>query len=279
MRSFVVPNLLFYDMNLSMINDLKKKIVVVTGSGNGIGKAIAEKFAENNGRVVLATIDETEGKRVEKELLEKGYQARFIQTDVRSEESVIQMLKQVKLLYGDTQILVNNAGITLFKSIFEATLEDWNLVLGTDLRGVFLCSKYMAQNLVNKNLPGSIINISSNHAYRTLPDAEMYAAAKGGVNAMTRSMALSLGRYGIRVNSVCPGFTDTHHYTEWLKEKKTPEEAHKQIESFHSTGHISTPEDIAHMVLFLASDLSKNITGADFLVDGGLTSKLYHLKI
>lgn len=262
-----------------MINDLENKVVVVTGSGNGIGKTIAKKFAENGCRVVLATIDEKEGKGVEEELLQKGYKAHFIQTDVREEQSIVRMLERVKSLYGNVQILVNNAGITLFKSIFEATLEDWNLVLGTDLRGVFLCSKHVAQNLVNEKLPGSIINISSNHAYRTLPDAEMYAAAKGGVNAMTRSMALSLGEYGIRVNSVCPGFTDTHHYTEWLKERKIPEEAHKQIESFHSTGRISSPEDIAHMVLFLASDLSDNITGADFLIDGGLTSRLYHPKL
>src|SRR5690554_207877 len=105
-----------------MISDLNNKVVVVTGSGNGIGKSIAKKFAEKACRVILATIDETKRKGVEGELLQKGYKVHFIQTDVREEQSIIQMLEQVKSLYGNVQILVNNAGITLFKSIFEATI-------------------------------------------------------------------------------------------------------------------------------------------------------------
>src|SRR5690606_41306799 len=116
-----------------------------------------------------------------------------------------------------------NAGITIFKPLIETTMEDWNKVIDTDLKGVFLCSKYAAQNMIAHKTKGCIINISSNHAYRTLPDTEVYAAAKGGINAMTRSMAISLGKSGIRVNSICQGFTDTLHYQNWLTAQENPE--------------------------------------------------------
>ncbi len=260
------------------MNNLENKIVIVTGAGNGIGKGIAESFAEQGACVILATLDVGEGEQVEQDFLNKGYQAKFVHTDVRIEASVIGLFERVKSLYGVPQVLVNNAGVTVFKSILEATLEDWSQVIDTDLRGVFLCSRYFAQHLIGTNLPGTIVNISSNHALRTLPDTEMYAAAKGGVNAMTRSMALSLGKYGIRVNSVCPGFTHTYHYENWLGEKEEPELVHSQVADLHATGKISQPRDIANMVCFLSGSLSSNITGGEFLVDGGLTGQLYRSK-
>ncbi|WP_140938300.1 SDR family NAD(P)-dependent oxidoreductase [Sphingobacterium lumbrici] len=258
------------------MDELKDKVVVVTGAGNGIGKGIAELFARYGAKVFLATKYDEEGSRVEKEFVESGFWAKYIQTDVSDEESVRSMIAEVGKVMGRIDVLVNNAGITIFKSILEATTADWDKVINTDLKGVFLCSKYVAEHMVVHKNKGSIINISSNHAYRTLPDTEMYAAAKGGVNAMTRSMAISLGQYGIRVNSVCPGFTDTNHYQNWLGAKENPQLLEREILDLHASGRISTPEDIAHIVCFLASDKSGNITGSDFLVDGGLTSRLYY---
>lgn len=261
------------------MNNLTNKIVVVTGSGNGIGKGIARSFAEQGAKVVIATLDATEGESVEREFLRDGLSAKFVHTDVRSEASIIILFEQVQSIYGIPNVLINNAGITLFKSILTATVDDWTRVIDTDLKGVFLCSKYFAQVLVNSGLSGAIVNISSNHAMRTLPDTEMYAAAKGGVNAMTRSMALSLGRYGIRVNSVCPGFTNTYHYENWLQDKEFPDTVSREVNELHATGRISEPVDIANMVCFLAGDLSSNITGSEFLVDGGLTGQLYKSSV
>lgn len=258
------------------MNKINKKVVVVTGAGSGIGKGIASQFATSDYCVVLATLNKQEGEQLEKELVSLGQEAYFVQTDVREERSVKDMVRAVISHYGRVDVLVNNAGVTLFKPLLEATLDDWSRVIDTDLRGVFLCSKYVAEAMVKTEVKGAIINISSNHAFRTLPHTEMYAAAKGGVNAMTRSMALSLGSYGIRVNCVCPGFTDTDHYQTWLHDKESPDAVERDVLKLHATGRISTPADIAQLVGFLASEASANITGAEFLVDGGLTAGLYH---
>jgi len=260
------------------MNEIKDKVIIVTGAGKGIGEGIATYFAECGAKVILATINDQEGQYLENRLTDKGYQVHFVQTDVCSEASVINMVTQAEHRFGSIDMLVNNAGITLFKSILEATLEDWDRVINTDLRGVFLCTKYVAQSMINNQIKGAVVNISSNHAFRTLPNTEMYAAAKGGVNAMTRSMALSLGKYGIRVNCVCPGFTDTYHYQQWLMEKEDPQVVESDVLKLHATGRISTPEDIANMVAFLVGPASGNITGGEFMVDGGLTAGLYHAE-
>jgi len=258
------------------MKELKNKVIIVTGAGNGIGKGIAKTFARYGAKIIIATQYDTEGLQVESEILAEGNWAKHIKTDVREEASIKNLISEVSIHLGRIDILINNAGITMFKSILDSSIDDWNKVIDTDLRGVFLCSKYIAQFMISKNLSGSIINISSNHAYRTLPNTEIYAAAKGGVNAMTRSMALSLGKYGIRVNTICPGFTDTHHYQTWLKEKSNSLQINEDVLNLHASHKISTPDDIANLAVFLASDNSKNITGADFLIDGGLTARLYH---
>src|SRR5699024_868558 len=123
---------------------------------------------------------------------------------------------------------------------------------------------------------GSIINISSNHAFSTLPDTEIYAAAKGGINAMTRSMALSLGKHNIRVNALCPGFTDTPHYQNWLSERDFHGTLEKEVLDLHSVPRICTPDDIAQLAIYLASNESKMMTGECMVLDGGLATRLYH---
>jgi NAD(P)-dependent dehydrogenase (short-subunit alcohol dehydrogenase family) len=125
---------------------------------------------------------------------------------------------------------------------------------------------------------GSIINISSNHALATIPNAEMYAAAKGGVNAMTRSLALSLGKYGIRANAIMPGFTETPHYQQWMKDKAASG-VEAEVLSLHATGHITSPKEIGKLAVYLASDDSISMTGAELLIDNALSTRLYHSKI
>lgn len=253
----------------------KVPVVIVTGSGKGIGKGIAKRFAIEGAEVIIATRTAEDGLNTEKELQDLGARATFIQTDVANEASIIHLVSEIDQHFGRIDVLVNNAGVTLFRPLLKATIEDWEKVMNIDLRGVFLCSKHVAAYMVKKKTRGSIINISSNHATSTLPDTEIYAAAKGGVNAMTRSMAISLGKYGIRVNSISPGFTDTPHYQKWLAEKADPERIEKEIFGLHATGSICSPEDIANLAYFLAFDQSAKITGSDILIDGGLTARLY----
>lgn len=257
---------------------LKGNVAIVTGAGKGIGRGIADVFAREGAAVVIATQGEKSGKEAEQEVMEQGGDAFFVRTDVSLEESVRSMVDEVMKRYGRIDTLVNNAGITLFKPLHEATVDDWERIINVDLRGVFLCSKYVSMEM-KKLQKGSIINISSNHAVSTLPDSEIYAAAKSGVNGMTRSMALSLGKYGIRVNALCPGFTNTPHYQSWLHEFDHPEKVDEEVKNLHATGRISNPEDIAKMAVYLASDESEMMTGAELILDGGLSARLYHSKI
>lgn len=251
------------------------KIVIVTGSGKGIGRGIALAFAKEGATVIVATLGNDEGQEAEREIHALGGQALFVQTDVSSEESIKQMVERVMVTYGRIDVLVNNAGITIFKPLIEATLDDWEALMNIDLRGVFLCSKYVVPHMMKQG-KGAIINISSNHAKATLPHTEIYAAAKAGVNGMTRSMALSLGKSGIRVNAICPGFTDTPHYQTWLEAHGDAAEIERQVYDIHAGHRICTPEDIGKLALFLASDEAEMITGAEMLIDGGVTAQLYY---
>lgn len=164
------------------------------------------------------------------------------------------------------------------RPLLEATAEDWDNVINIGLRGVFLCSKHVAAHMV-KQKKGAIFNISSNHALATLPDTEIYAAAKAGDNGMTRSMALSLGKAGIRVNAICPGFTDTPHYRTWLNKDGNAAEVEREVRFVHAGNRISTPQDIGRLAVFLASDGAEMITGAEILIDGSMSARLYNSKV
>ena len=256
---------------------LKNQVAIVTGAGSGIGRGIAQVFAAEGANVVIATLVEKEGLETQALIEAQGSKASFIHTDVSSEASIKAMVNQVADCYGQIDTVVNNAGITLFKPLLEASVDDWDKLININLRGVFLCSKYAAQ--VMKDKGGSIINISSNHARATIPHAEIYAASKGGINAMTRAMALSLGPYGIRVNAIMPGFTSTPHYDRWLAEKGADGTLEQEILSLHATAQIASPEDIGHLAVYLASSESKSMTGAEVLIDNALSTRLYNSKI
>ncbi|SFJ17828.1 SDR family NAD(P)-dependent oxidoreductase [Thermoflavimicrobium dichotomicum] len=253
---------------------LKNKIAIVTGAGKGIGRGIAKVFAQEGATVIIATLGEDEGTATEKEIAESGGQAWFIQTDVSKIDSIQNMVQQVVKRYGRIDILVNNAGVTLFKTLLDATVEDWEFVMNIDLRGVFFCSKYVASEMIKGGIRGSIINISSNHAIATLPDTEIYAAAKAGVIGMTKSMALSLGKYGIRVNAICPGFTDTPHLQNWFSKQEAW--VRQGVNEIHALGRIGTPEDVGYLAVYLASDESEMMTGGQLVLDGGVTARLYN---
>lgn len=250
-------------------------MALITGAGNGIGRGIAQILAKEGATVIIATIVKEEGEQTVSDICKEGGNAYFIQTDVSSEKSIIDMTKKVNEQFGTIHTLVNNAGITVFKSIEEATIEDWNKVINTNLRGMYFVTKH-ALPLLKQNKKSSIINISSNHSKCTIADSEMYTATKTGINGMTRAMAISLGKYGIRVNAICPGFTNTSHHQQWIREQGAPEEIEKKVLDLHAADRICTPADIGKLALYLASDDSEMMTGSELLIDGGATSYLFH---
>lgn len=257
--------------------NVENKVVIVTGSGKGIGRAIAEEYGRRNSIVIVAEIDEASGKEVEQTIISDGGRALFIRTDVTIEENIKQMIQTTVDTYGPVDTLVNNAGITVFKSVEDCSANDWDLVMNTDLRSVFLTSKYIT-DVMKENGGGSIINIASNHVHATLPDTEMYAAAKSGVVGFTKSLALSLGKYGIRVNAICPGFMDTYHYQDWLSKFEDKQFIQKEVDSLHATEKMGNPQEVANVCIFLSSNLVDQMTGSCITLDGGLSTRLYHSK-
>jgi NAD(P)-dependent dehydrogenase (short-subunit alcohol dehydrogenase family) len=251
---------------------LQGQVAIVTGAGQGIGRGIAQVLAREGATVVISTI-EPQGESVAQQIRDSGAQALFVQTDVAQEESVRAMIETVVARLHRIDILVNNAGITLIRAMHETTLDDWNRVLDVNLRGAWLCSKYAAEEM-KKVGRGSIINISSNHAVASVPNAEMYAASKAGLSGMTRAMALSLGPHGIRVNAICPGFTASERMQQWLEKKDSSRD---ELLSWHVLGRINQPQDIGNVAAFLASDDAAMITGENLMVDGGVSARLFKM--
>jgi len=251
----------------------KDKIVVVTGGGQGIGRAISREFAREGAKVVIADIDAEAGLENKDFILSQGYDAYFVETNVAVEDSVKNLVDKILVRYKTIDILVNNAAIGGFGSMFENGVEAWDNVIATNLRGPFMCSKYCSK-VMSENGGGAIINIASTRAFMSEPDTEAYSASKGGLIALTHSLAVSLSKYKIRVNSISPGWIEV---SEWKKSSKAKipmlsEADHSQ----HPAGRVGKPEDIAEACLFLCSNEAGFITGSNLTVDGGMTIKMIY---
>jgi NAD(P)-dependent dehydrogenase (short-subunit alcohol dehydrogenase family) len=176
---------------------------------------------------------------------------------------------------GALHILINNAGFNMFKGIADTTPAEWDRIMQVDLRGIYLMTR-RALPLLKKAGKSSMISIASVHAHATVPHLTAYAAAKGGVVAVTRSLCQELGPFGIRVNSISPGFTNTAIMDRWLASVPDPQETMRQVNSFHPLGRIAEPKEIGYLAAFLSSDYAAFITGVNVTIDGGLTSRLMH---
>ena len=247
-----------------------KKTAIVTGGGQGIGKAIARLLLENNFSVVLAEIDSDAGRETQQELRDFG-EVTFIETDVSSEPSVIYMVEETVNRFGKIKLLVNNAGVFIQKPINFLTLQEWNHILGVNLTGTFLCSKYASSNFTDH---ASIINISSTRALMSEPDTESYSATKGAMIALTHAMAVSLGPQ-IRVNCISPGWVEVRDWKKSIR-RIVPEHS-EQDKAQHPAGRVGSPMDIASMVLYLTEDKNSFITGQNIVIDGGMTKKMTYI--
>jgi len=249
---------------------LKDKVAIITGAGSGQGKASAHLFAKEGAKVVIAEWNETNGKQVEQEIVQAGHEALFIQTDISNETNVTSLVEQVMDRYGKIDVLFNNAGIGFssrskykMAPLVETPLKDWNDILSINLNGAYLMSKHILPVMI-KQQRGNIINNASLNGILGVTGADAYTAAKGGVVALTRVMAVDYGKYNIRVNCICPGAIDTPMIADVLNESTVS----KNYEA-NPLGRIGKPEEIAYAALFLASDESSYITGLIMPVDGG----------
>jgi 3(or 17)beta-hydroxysteroid dehydrogenase len=249
------------------------KTAIVTGAARGLGQAIALLLAKEGAKVAVTDILEDGGKKTAEEIRRGGGEAIFIKHDVTSEDSWGGVVKQVLSEFGKLDILVNNAGVQVVKEIAETSLEDWRGLMSVNLDGVFLGTKH-AIMAMKESSGGSIVNISSVAGIiGTADDTAAYCASKGGVRLFTKAAALECSKmghgYNIRVNSVHPGVIKTDMVASMMAQDA---ELKKRLESNMPIGFLGEPIDIAYAVLYLASDESRLITGAELIVDGGWTA-------
>ncbi|WP_205499860.1 SDR family NAD(P)-dependent oxidoreductase [Rufibacter psychrotolerans] len=251
------------------------KVVLITGGAQGIGRGMAQAFSGVGARVIITDLDPEAGGDALAWLEAQYLKAEFYPCDVSQEDQVQHLMEQIGQQYGHLDVLINNAGIAspARKPLAQLPMKEFDQVLAVNLRGPFLCAKY-ALPLLEKALHPAILNISSTRAFMSEPDTFGYSASKGGLEALTHSLAVSLGPQRIRVNAISPGWIETGL---WQKEGAKKEPNHSpQDKAQHPVGRVGTPEDIAQAALFLCSDKACFITGQRLVIDGGMTVKMIY---
>ena len=246
------------------------KHVIVTGGAQGIGQIIALSLQKVGYHVSIFDIDGEALEEVKSKFDKK--KVSFYLTDVSSEVSVRSSIRAAVRKSGSLYGLVNNAVYEVFKPMADLTLDEWNRAIGTNLTGTFLCSKFCAPDLIESK--GSIVNICSTRAFQSEPDTESYSASKGGVLALTHSMAISLAPH-VRVNSISPGWIDVSAYKKKSMQQKVELSAEDHAQ--HPVGRVGNGFDIAQMVMFLLDSANGFITGQNFVIDGGMTKKMIYV--
>lgn len=247
---------------------LAGKVAVVTGGGGGIGRAVSETFAVHGAEVVVAEIDADRAAETVAAIRAAGGDALAQPVDVRQPEEVTRLAEATFTEYGRVDVLVNNVGHYLFRAapFLDTDAEHWDSLYAVNLRHLFLCTKAFAPRMVEQGEGGSIVNVSTVEAFRGIPMMAVYSAFKAGVTQFTKSLALELGNDSIRVNAIAPDLTETIQvpYDRWV-----PEEQRHLVPRWVPLGRFGTPDDIAGVALFLASDLSAFVTGTTVHADGG----------
>ena len=253
---------------------VKDKSIIITGAASGIGKAASLLCAQHGAKIAVADINAVEGKKVVKEIQDKGGHAQFWHLNTSDEKEVQKVFSEVSKEFGKIDILVNNAGIPgANKPTHEISEQEWDAVMAINVKGVFFCTKHVIPYL-QKNKQGSIINLSSIYGLVGARDIPIYHASKGAVRLMSKTDAMFYAKDKIRVNSIHPGFIWTA-FTESFGEKFPGgiEAYRKHMGGLHPLGHMGEPDDIAYGVLYLASEESKFMTGSELVIDGGYTAR------
>ena len=240
------------------------KVALVTGASRGIGAAIAERFARDGARVVGVSRAPFEG----------DLDVEFARADVSSPGDVEQLVEDVVQRHGRLDVLVNNAAIEHEGTVVETSPEDWDRVMAVNLRSVFLCSKYAIPHLSRTR--GAIINVASVDGLWAEPSLAAYCAAKGGVIALTRAIAIDHGPEGVRCMCICPSYVATDMLEQFYDAQPDPAAARAGAAALHPLGRISTPAEVAALAVWLSSDDASFATGQAYVLDGGLTAGRSH---
>lgn len=248
---------------------LQDRVAIVTGASKGIGRAIAGAFASEGARVAICSRRPEEGEAAAGELRAAGQEVIYIQADVADIDDARRLVEGTIAQWGRLDILCNNAGVGMLRSLEETTPEEWRYLMSINLDGVFHCCKY-AIPAMRRSGGGSIINLASVASFVGFAEDAAYCASKGGLLMLTRQMALDYSRENIRVNAICPGFIRTPELIHYVNQKPDPQAAMDEVVAYHPLGRIGEPAEVAAVALFLASDESSFVTGAQIVVDGGL---------
>ena len=250
---------------------LHGKIALVTGAGSGLGRAIAETFARQGAKVVIADLNEVAGETVARAIVDGS--GRFVSLDVTSEASWQATIATVQEAFGRLDVLVNNAGVAIMGDVERTSLDEWRRVHAVNLDGTFLGCKYGIP-LLRASGGGSIINMSSIAGLIGVHNLAAYCSSKGAVRLLTKSVALRCARRkdNIRCNSIHPVYAETPMVASMIDGAPDPDAMREALTGMVPLGRLAQPQDIADMALFLASDESRLVTGAEFVVDGGLTA-------
>jgi NAD(P)-dependent dehydrogenase (short-subunit alcohol dehydrogenase family) len=255
---------------------LVNKVALITGAGNGIGRATAQLFAQEGAKVVVQDVNAEMAQETVQLIRKAGGEAVSIGGDVASSADAEAMVNKAVDTYGRLDVLFNNAGVWHGGTILDISEEDWDRTMEVNVKGIYLVSRYAVQRMMRQE-GGSIINAASAAALRGSPMSAAYNASKGAVLLLTKCMALDFGRYGIRVNCTCPGVIETRMADQLLTYRSLGDDDRKQAlletyEERHAVGRFGRPEEVAKVVLFLASDESSFVSGAAWPVDGGLSA-------
>ncbi len=252
---------------------LDGKIALVTGGSSGIGKAACMMMARENATVIVADVNDKAGKQVAEDIKRSGQHAYYIHLDISSERQVRNAFKFIEKKIGKINVLVNNAGIAgTMMPTDKLEEKDWLKTVNINAKGVFLCTKYAIPHMRSTH-SGSIINLSSIAGLIGIEGSNAYSASKGAIRLMTKVDAMNYAKENIRVNSVHPGYIWTPMVENALKAGGNIEQAKQAAGQAHPLGHMGEPDDIAYSIVYLASDESKFMTGAELVIDGGYTAR------